>query len=157
MSGIDWSAELPKLEREFDGLPPEPTPADLRTQRAARERRNEQASELWVWARFVLVAALAGAFGFWPYARECGLSLFTYIGAGATIAVGGLWVTVWTWRSRMAIAHGLALILVLWGLVTVGRQVLPRIGYAKTDPANPPQWWCAKEPGEPVRSQALGQ
>jgi len=28
----------------------------------------------------------------------------------------------------------------------IGHQVLPRIGYAKTDAANPAQWWCERGP-----------
>ena len=37
-----------------------------------------------------------------------------------------------------------ALILVLWGLLLIGQQILPRVGYAKTDAAHPAQWWCKR-------------
>lgn len=151
MSGIDWDTELPKLEREFDGLPPRPTPAELRARRATPERSNEPATALGVWARLMLVAVLAGALGFWPYARDCGAGLFTFMGAGTMIAVGGVWVSVCTWRNRMALTHALALLLVLVGLAAVGHQVLPRIGYARSDPVNPQQWSCPS----PASSRAV--
>ena len=97
---------------------------------------------LGVQARLLLVASLAGAIVLWPYSRECGPGLFTFIGAEAMIVSGGLWLVACTWRSRMAKTHGAALVLVLWGLMLIGHQVLPRIGYAKTDPAKPARWLC---------------
>jgi len=97
---------------------------------------------LGVQARLVLVVVLAGAIVMWPYARECGPGLFAFMGAEAVIVVGGLWLVACTWRSRMAKTHGVALVLVLWGLMLIGHQILPRIGYAKSNPANPPRWWC---------------
>jgi hypothetical protein len=33
--------------------------------------------------------------------------------------------------------------LVLWGLALGSAEVLPRVGYAKTESGNPPPWWCA--------------
>jgi hypothetical protein len=146
MTDIDWNAELRKIEREFDGLPPEPSPAELRARRTAEQRaeqrRKERAMRLGVKARLILVAVLAGAIVWWPYSRECGPGLFAFMGAEAMIAVGALWVAACTWRSRMAKAHGVALVLVLWGLMLIGHQVMPRIGYAKTDPAKPARWSC---------------
>jgi len=38
MGEINWLTELRKIEREFDGLPPEPTPMELRARRAAEQR-----------------------------------------------------------------------------------------------------------------------
>jgi hypothetical protein len=32
---VDWNAELRKIEHEFDGLPPEPSAAQLKAKRAA--------------------------------------------------------------------------------------------------------------------------
>jgi hypothetical protein len=148
MSEINWNAELRKVERQFDGLPPEPTPEERREQRAAeqlaQERRDQDAAAVGAWARLLLVAALAGAIQVWPYPRECGPGLFVYVGAGAVIAAGGLWVAVYTWRGRMGKTHVLALTLALWGTALVAVEVLPRVGYARVDPTNPPQWWCAE-------------
>jgi hypothetical protein len=147
MSEVDWNTELRKIEREFDGLPPEPSPAELRARRAAeqraQQRRKERAAKLGVHARLLLVTVLAGAVVAWPYSRECGPGLFAFMGAEGMIVAGGLWLMACTWRSRMAKTHGVALVLLLWGLMLIGHQVLPRIGYAKTNPAKPALWVCA--------------
>lgn len=146
MSEVDWNTELRKIEREFDGLPPEPSPAELRAKRAAErraeERRRERAAKLGVQARLGLVVVLAAAIVFWPYRRECGVGLFAYMGAEGMVVAGGLWLMVCTWRSRMAKTHGVALGMILWGLMLIGHQILPRVGYAKSDPGKPPQWMC---------------
>jgi hypothetical protein len=148
MTQIDWNAELRKIEREFDGLPPEPSPAEMRARRAAaqreEQRRSERAAKLGVLWRVILVTALAGAIVLWPYRRECGLGLFAYMGAEAMIVAGGLWVAACTWRWRMAKTHGVGAIMALWGFMLIAHQVLPRIGYAKADPRNPPSWWCER-------------
>jgi hypothetical protein len=147
MSEVDWNTELRKIEREFDGLPPEPSPAEIRARRAAEQRaeqrRKDRAAKLGVQARLLLVTALAGAIVLWPYSRECGPGLFAFMSAEGMIVAGGLWLMACTWRSRMAKTHGVALVLVLWGLMLIGHQILPRIGYAKIDPAKPARWWCA--------------
>jgi len=144
MSEVDWNAELRKIEREFDGLPPEPSPAQLKAKRAAErreeERRRDRAAKLGVQARVALVTVLAAAIVFWPYRRECGVGLYTYMGAEGMVIAGGLWLMVCTWRQRMAKTHGVALVMILWGLMLVAHQVLPRVGYAKS--AKPSYWVC---------------
>jgi hypothetical protein len=147
MVDTKWTAELRKIERQFDGLPPEPSPTE-RTSRRIAERRTLEREERWAMVlgtvgRMALVLLLAGAINLWPYPHACGSGLFEYLGAESLIAVGGLWLAVWTWRARLGLAHGVALAMVLWGLVLVGLQVLPRVGYAKTDPRQPPSWWCS--------------
>lgn len=147
MSGVNWKVELAKIEREYDGLPPEPSPGALNAKRAserlAQLRQDAQTAAIGAWARLLLVAALAGALVFWPYARECGAGLFVYMGAEALIVAGALWVVTWTWRWRMAKTHGLALMMVLYALALIGAQVAPRVGYAKVNATHPQQWWCA--------------
>jgi hypothetical protein len=147
MTDVDWNAELRKIEREFDGLPPEPSPAALRARRAAErreeERRRERTARLGVQARLALVVVLAAAIAFWPYARSCGAGLAAYLGAEVMVAAGGLWLMVCTWRNRMAKTHGAALVMLLWGLMLVGHQVLPRVGYAKSPTGEPARWMCA--------------
>ena len=65
MSEIDWNAELRKVSREFDGLPPEPTPEEIRARRAAelatKQRNDEAAAVAGVWIRLFLVSSLAAA------------------------------------------------------------------------------------------------
>jgi len=144
---VDWNTELRKIEREFDGLPAELSPAQLKAKRAAErreeERRKERAAKRGVQARVALVIILAVAIAFWPYHRNCSLGLFTYMAAQGMVVAGGLWLMVCTWRQRMAKTHGLAVAVILWGLMLIAHQVLPRVGYAKSDPAKPPQWVCA--------------
>jgi hypothetical protein len=164
VSEIDWNSELRKIEREFDGLPPEklaetrkqtprlkleptvtrPPGFGKRTATASVTTMlsSEQASVLAVWARVGLVATLATAISFWPYAHTCGYALFAYLGACAMIVIGGLWASMCTWQSRMAAAHMLALLLVVVGLVAVGAQVAPRVGYTEADATHPAHWWC---------------
>jgi hypothetical protein len=144
---VDWDTELRKIEREFDGLPAELTPAQLKAKRVAErreeERRKERAAKRGVQARVALVIILAVAVAFWPYRRDCSLGLFTFMGAQGMVVTGGLWLMVCTWRQHMAKTHGLALIVMLWGLTLIAHQVLPRVGYAKDDPSKPSQWVCS--------------
>ncbi|HEX7121510.1 MAG TPA: hypothetical protein VF178_04000 [Gemmatimonadaceae bacterium] len=146
MTGIDWKRELRKIEREFDGLPPEPSPAEVRAKRAAErrelQRKEERKAKIGVWVRLVLVTVLGIAMLLWPYSRTCGRELFTYLGAGAMVTIGGLWVATITWRLRMARIHGVAMLIAFWGVVLLGNEVLLRTGYARVDPVNPPTWWC---------------
>jgi cation transport ATPase len=148
MSENDWTTQLKKIEREFDGLPPEPSPGAIRAQSEAERRAQQSAQErsaaLGASARLFLVLALGGAIFLWPYARDCGSGLFTFIAVEAVLVVGGLWVAIYAWRHRMPKTHMLSLLLALGGLVLIAGEVLPRNGYAAVDPRNPPQWWCAK-------------
>jgi hypothetical protein len=146
MTEIDWAAELRKIEREYDGLPPEPTPAAVKSrryeERRVQEEHHEAALAVGAAGRIFFVVALAAAINFWPYAHDCGAALIAYVGAESVVAAGGLWLAAWTWHHRMPKVHTLSLIVVLWGLGLVAAQALPRIGYAKVDPRNPPQWMC---------------
>lgn len=143
MSEIDWNVELKKIEREFDGLS---SPDAGRTSRAGVRRsqqpRASEATPLGVALRVVLVLALGAAVLFWPYPRACGVDLIAYLVALATLAIGGLWTVFWSWRHRMALAHTVSMLMIVWALALAAAQVLPRIGYAKVDPTRPPTWWC---------------
>lgn len=109
----------------------------------ARERaeRNEK---LLVWARLLAVASLAIAMLWWPYTRSCGFGLAGYLSATLMIVVGGLWVVACTWIQRMARTHALAMLIALWGVTLIAIEVLPRVGYARTDPVNPAAWLCSR-------------
>jgi hypothetical protein len=154
----DWSTQLKKIEREFDGLPPEPSPAFKKMQseeeRRAQERTQQRAAMIGAGARLVLVFALFGALIIWPYAKECGAGWFGYVGTQAVIVAGGLWVAFTTWRYRLPKMHALSLLIILVGLVLIAAQVLPRTGYAIIDPKNPPQLWCPETtaPAAPTTS-----
>jgi hypothetical protein len=146
MSGINWAIELPKIEREFSGLPAAPSPGAVNARRAS-ERRAQQKHDavgaaIGAAARLLLVVALASALSFWPYARECGAGLFFYMSAQAVILAGALWAVAYTWRFRMPRTHGLALVMAACALALIAAQVLPRVGYAKVDLSRPSHWRC---------------
>jgi hypothetical protein len=151
----DWSTKLKKIEREFEGLPPEPSPAFKKLQseeeRRAQERAKQRVAMIGAGARLILVFALFGALAVWPYENECGWGLIGYVGAQAVIVAGGLWVAFTTWRARLAKMHILSLIIILVGLSLITAEVLPRTGYASVDPKNPPHLWCPEtEPAQPA-------
>lgn len=144
MSEIDWNTELRKIEREFDGLPPLLGPEDLGLPRkGSKGARRAKAALTHTPAgaalRLSLVIALAAAINFWPYAQGCGLGLFTLLGVELVVLAGGVWASVYTWRGRMPRAHLAAALLILWGLVLLSAEVLPRVGYARAQAA----WMCA--------------
>lgn len=161
MAEDTWSTQLKKLEREFDGLPPEPSPALQKMQseeeRRAGERARQRAAMIGAGARLVLVFALGAALGAWPYSRECGWGWIGYVGVEAVIVGGGLWVAFTTWRGRLAKMHVLSLLIVMVGLALIAREMLPRIGYAAIDPNNPPRVWCDGATNAPPATAMLEQ
>jgi cation transport ATPase len=146
VTGIDWSAQLKKIERQFEGLPPEPSESEQRAKRENERRqqlRHRNRETLFgAVSRVVLVLSLGLAMSAWPYGRACGAGLLGYLAASAAIIAGGVWATIGTWRSRSSKLHGVALLAVAWGVVLITAQVLPRVGYAKIDPQNGPAWRC---------------
>jgi hypothetical protein len=157
----DWSSQLKKIEREFDGLPPEPSPAMKKLQseeeRRAQERTQQRAAMFGGGARLILVFALFVALAVWPYERACGLGLFYYLGVEVVIIVGGLWVALTTWRYRLPKMHTLSLIIILTGLTLMAVEILPRIGYAAVDPKHPPQFSCPDTQNALPRTSAVEQ
>lgn len=150
----DWSTQLKKIEREFEGLPPEPSPAYKKLlseeEKRAQERARQRAASIGVTARLILVGAVAVSLAFWPYENDCGFGLFGFLGAEAVIVIGGLWVAITTWRARLPRMHILSLLITLGGLILMAGEVLPRIGYAAVDVKNPPHFSCPATPGTPA-------
>ena len=146
MSDINWKTELRKIEREFDGLPPDPSVNDLRAsrgaERRAKQRKNDRTNAIGAGARLVLVVTLGIAIFAWPYRRDCGADLLGYVGAESMIIVGALWAAAWTWRSRMPRTHIISVALMIWGMALIAADVVPRIGYGKVHPDEPPRWRC---------------
>lgn len=146
----DWSTQLKKIEREFDGLPPEPSLAYKKLQseeeRRAKERAAQRAALIGVTARLILVAAVGVALLFWPYARDCGLGLFGFLGAEAVIVIGGVWIGITSWRARLPRMHVLSIAIAIAGMILIAADVLPRVGYAAVDPRNPPSFACPDTP-----------
>jgi len=145
MDQIDWKAELRKIEREYDGLPPEPPTAEIRVvppetpaaqnrgQKLPNIRAREQTERnvvlLAASARLVLVGLLLGALWWWPYANSCGFGLAAFLSAKAMIVVGGVWGAVFAWRNRLAASHTIAVAFTVVGIALIAAELLPRLGY----------------------------
>ena len=143
---IDWNTELRKIERQFDGLPPLPSASVIKArkerERRAREEVEARLARVGAAGRLLLVATLAGALWWWPYATACGIDLAALLGAEAMIVVGGAWAAVHAWRHRLAASHTLAIALLVTGLALVSAQVLPRIGVATVAGVEGTRWRC---------------
>ena len=161
MAQDDWSTQLKKIEREFNGLPPEPSPAFKKMQseeeRRAQERAQQRAAMIGAGARLVLVFALYTALAIWPYDNQCGSGLLGYLAVETVIVVGGVWVAFTTWRYRLPKMHTLSLFIVLAGLILIAAEVLPRVGYAAVDPKHPPRFSCPDTENALPRTTAVEQ
>ncbi len=161
MAQDDWSAQLKKIEREFNGLPPEPSPAFKKMQseeeRRAQERTQQRAAMIGAGARLVLVFALYTALAIWPYDNQCGSGLLGYLAVEIVIVVGGVWVAFTTWRYRLPKMHTLSLFIILAGLILIAAEVLPRVGYAAVDPKHPPRFSCPDTENALPRTTAVEQ
>jgi hypothetical protein len=82
------------------------------------------------WMRVGLGLALGVGMFLWPYQR-CGPSLIFYLIGATVVTVAGVWSALTSWRRRLGIAHTLSIVLIIWGLALISRQLLPRI-YGKT-------------------------
>jgi hypothetical protein len=146
VTGIDWATQLKKIERQFDGLPAEPSESELRAKREnprrSQQRKATHEGIFGAGSRVVLALSLGLAINAWPYDRACGVGLAGYIAASLAVTAGGLWATAGSWRAQAAKLHAAALIVLAWGIVLIAAQVLPRVGYAKIDPRNGPAWRC---------------
>ncbi len=152
MSERDWDAELRKIDAEMAksaGRPPTaPTPSasapvSVPSGGAGFPVASPATTNVGVYARLLLAVAIGVGIIFWPYANRCGLGLAGYLGAVGIVVISGAWSAVWTFRHRAARAHVLSLLLVLWGLVLAGLDVLPRIGYAIPTAEHPATWSCS--------------
>lgn len=141
MSEVDWKSKLREIEREYDGLPPEPSPSAQRAKKMAEQAAKDRVSRRWVLVRVVLVLALSAGIVFWPYEAACGLGLAGYLAAIATVALGGIWIAVLSWHHRMPVTHAVSMLVLIWGLAILARETLPRIGYARPDAARA-AWRC---------------
>ena len=135
MSERDWDKELAKIDKQLESVSdaqlfPEKkgaTPA----QKAEVADARASASSWPAIIRLALSVALGVGILFWPYANRCGIGLAGYLFAVTAVAGGGIWSAVWTWRHRTGRAHALSILLIVWGLVLAGAEILPRTGYAK--------------------------
>jgi hypothetical protein len=140
VSDKDWEKLMAKVDKEIAAIPesgPPPAKAGPRASAPAAKGATAAAPSFstertWpAYARLALATALAVGVYFWPYENRCGVGLYGYLAAVIVVAIGGVWSAVWTWRHQTARAHVLSIVLIVWGLVLAGAQVLPRTGYAK--------------------------
>jgi hypothetical protein len=79
---------------------------------------------------------------YWPYARSCGVGLYSYMGAATLLGAGALWAATSSWQARLARAHAASMLMFIVALALLAMQVLPRVGYARVDAASPAAWLC---------------
>ena len=161
----DWDKELAKIDKQLasmsdaDLLGEQARPALPAGQPAGKTPARKTAApsapaaaeppppgtRMATWAlygRIGLSVALGVGMMFWPYDARCGAGLTLYLGAVAAVIISGMWSAVWSWRHRASRLHVLSLLLVLWGLVLGGLDVLPRVGYAKVTLPHQAGWVC---------------
>jgi hypothetical protein len=105
----------------------------------------------WFWV--LLAVALAAALPLWPYQRSCGLQLMFFMGATGVTALVGLLGALASWASRRGLAHVVSLTVILWSALVGLREVLPRVGYAKTART----WTCEAAPSPPAQQAPAPQ
>jgi len=153
----DWDRELADIDRQMakQGGSPPGGPASLPSPRApvpaggAAVRRHSVAL-VWFWV--LLAVALGFALPLWPYQRSCGLQLIFFLGAAGVTVVIAVLGALASWSARRGLAHILSLLVLVWAAVVALREVLPRVGYAKTSLT----WMCesGKAPGPAVPGAA---
>ena len=151
MAERDWAKEMAKIDRQLESISDEalfPTKKGAaKGPKAAAEKaenleKQRTTTTLGVFLRLLISVALGVGIYFWPYDARCGVGLFGYLAAVGVVTASGIWSAVWTWRHRSARGHTLSLLLILWGATLGAMEILPRIGYAKTDPLHPATWTC---------------
>ena len=128
-------AQLPGLHGHPEPAPRSPPGRSTYSYSTASSGFDGDAPEisrqlLGMWIRVLLALSLSITMGGWPYPRACGLPLFSYLGAVGTVIFAGSWAASASWRMRSGLAHTIALVLVFYGMLLVGSELLPRTGYA---------------------------
>lgn len=147
MAGTDWDKEMKKIDRQLESISDDALISTSSKKPSAEKARagdvQSTTTTFGVFARLLLAVVLGLAMLFWPYSARCGPGLFAFLFASGMVVVGGVWSAVWTWRHRSAQAHVLSLLLVVWGLVLAGLEILPRTGYAAPTAQHPATWMCS--------------
>lgn len=166
MTSRDWEKELAKIDRQLASMPDEEpvTPAPPSgtgmprgvTASAARPAPaaglgaggvvSSGKARAWAFTKLGVAVVASVGIWFWPWPARCGLPLAGLMAAGAGVGLLGLWSAAGTWRHRMGRAHVLSLLAIVSGAVLVGREVLPRVGYAYETFDRPARWTCQATP-----------
>ena len=143
----DWDKEMKKIDRQLESISDDALISTTGKKPPAEKARagdvQRTTTTFGVFARLLLAVVLGLAMLVWPYSARCGPGLFAFLFASGMVVVGGVWSAVWTWRHRSSQAHVLSLLLVVWGLVLAGLEVLPRIGYSIPTTSHPATWMCS--------------
>jgi hypothetical protein len=131
----DWDKEMAEIDKLIAKQPaqgarepgsqgvrgaPAALPAPQRAAAPPAARGGREA--LVTWVKVLLGVGVAAAVGVsWPYAHVCGVPLYGYLAAAGGVVLVGLWGVVASWRSRIPLAHTLALLATLAGAVLVGK------------------------------------
>jgi hypothetical protein len=142
--GRDWDKEMAEVDRLLKKLPAaDPTLGRGGAEPTARrsavtpargtlafDARASGREWLGTWARVILglLVAIGVAPGIWPYTHGCGLRLIFYLAGVATVMAAGLWSSISSWKRRLAVAHIVSQVLIIWGVLLLTREVLPRVG-----------------------------
>jgi hypothetical protein len=140
----DWDKEMAEVDRLLKRLPnADPTlgrGSSTPTVRrpavpggggsAAHEVLAATGGRVGTWVRVVLglLVAVGVAPGVWPYTHGCGLRLIFYLIGVTTVIGAGLWSSISSWKRRLGFAHVLSQLLIVWGVLLLTGEVLPRVG-----------------------------
>lgn len=143
MTDRNWDKELAAIDKQLESVSDAqlfPEKAGATPAHKAQVAAVRTATPTWpALVRLGLSVALGVGMLFWPYANRCGVGLAGYLFAVGAVVAGGIWSAMWTWRHRTGRAHTLSILLIAWGLILAGSEILPRAGYARS--ALP--WSCA--------------
>jgi hypothetical protein len=151
----NWEKEMAEVNRLLKKLPyadPVPSASSAPTVKrtslvpppgAAGAASSTGGEWLGTWTRVALglLVGIGITPGVWPYSHGCGLRLIFYLVAVATVIAAGLWASVSSWRRRLGFAHVLSQVLIVWGVLLMTREVLPRVGANAQAP-----WMCPDVP-----------
>ena len=147
----DWDKEMAEVDRLLKKLPnADPTlgrGSDQTLRRPAAPPGYATPSggvyavggRLGTWLKVGLgvLVGVGVAPGVWPYSHGCGLYLLFYLLGVTTVVAAGIWASVSSWRRRLGFAHVISQVLIVWGVLLMTREVVPRLG---AKPALP--WLC---------------
>jgi hypothetical protein len=153
----DWDKEMAEVDRLLKKLPnADPTlgrGAGAGYQPTARQPSLSTVTprggvappsgggRLGTWAKVALgvLVGIGVAPGIWPYSHGCGLRLIFYLLGATTVVATGLWASLSSWKRRLGAAHVIALALIIWGVLLLTGEILPRVG------ANPTAIWLCPD------------
>lgn len=141
----DWDKEMAEVDRLLKKLPN----ADPTLGRADPTARQPSLStvtprggvappsgggRLATWAKVALgvLVGIGVAPGVWPYTHGCGLHLIFYLAGVTTVIAAGLWSSIASWKRRLGAAHVISQVLIIWGILLLTGEVLPRVGARAT-------------------------